>query len=89
MNLIHELIKGVLIAILYFETTKLNDTTVHNTMFFAGLYLIIIIAANMIGVDISIVTNAFVTKTIFTLVDERITKPDEDKNSKTAQSTQT
>jgi hypothetical protein len=79
MELLQIFLKGLFIAILYFETTKANDTTFENLVNFSTLYTIMIYSAMILGVDANIVSNAFITKTIFTLVDERIRKTDEPK----------
>lgn len=79
MDITNEIIKGLLLALLYFEITKANDTTFENVFSFATFYTIMIIGAYLVGMDLIIVTNAFVTKTIFTLIDERIKRSDETK----------
>jgi hypothetical protein len=71
-------LKGLLLAILYFEITKANDTTLENTMLFVSLYIAMIIGANLASIDTNVVTSAFLTKTIFTLVDERIRRKNND-----------
>lgn len=75
----YTLAKGIIIALLYFETTKANDTTLLNTIIFTSFYMIMMTGAELLGMDSNVVTNAFITKTIFTLVDERIKKPEESK----------
>jgi hypothetical protein len=76
----YTLAKGIIIALLYFETTKANDTTLLNTIIFTSFYMIMMTGAELLGMDSNVVTNAFITKTIFTLVDERIKKPEEPKS---------
>jgi len=72
MLLIATVVKGFIIALLYFETTRLNDTTLLNSVLFISFYTLMIGGAEILGIDPNIVTNAFITKTVFTLVDERI-----------------
>ena len=67
-----QLLKGVILAILYLEITKTNDTTVTNIISFTFFYAVMIFCAMITKSDLSVVTNAFITKTIFTLIDERI-----------------
>lgn len=69
-------LRGLLLAVLYFEITRANDTSVPNIMLFTSLYIIMVIGANLANIDTNVVTTAFFTKTIFTLVDERIRKRD-------------
>ena len=69
-----------LISLLYLEITKSNDTTAKNVFLFTSFYVIILHGAYVVGIDPNVVTTAFITKTIFTLIDERIKrKPDEKK----------
>ena len=67
-----ELLKGVLLAILYLEITKTNDTNLKNIISFTFYYGVMIFCAMVTNTNLSIVTNAFITKTIFTLIDERV-----------------
>lgn len=66
------IMNGFILALLYFEVTKANDTTPKNIFLFVSFYIIIFNGALFIGIDPNVVTTAFVTKAIFTLVDERI-----------------
>lgn len=72
-------VTGIIISLLYFEVTLVNDTTFQNISLFTLLYLVLIFCAHLTNTDTSIVTNAFITKAVFTLVDERIKQPDEKK----------
>ena len=76
--LITEFVKGLFLGILYLQTTQANDTTFENIASFAFFYILMVLGGLLTGIDRSAVTNAFLTKTIFTLVDERI-KRDETK----------
>lgn len=69
---VSELFKGVLLAFLYLEITKTNDTTFKNIFLFTFYYGIMIFCAMITNTSLSVVTNAFITKTIFTLIDERV-----------------
>lgn len=69
---LQQLIKGVLIAILYFEFTKPKDTNFKNIMLFTSFYISMIFGAKLSDIDPNIITSAFLSKTVFTLVDERI-----------------
>jgi hypothetical protein len=72
-----KIFKGLLLSLLYFEITKANDTTVKNVVLFAAFYLSMIYGAILVGIDENVVTSAFLTKTVFTLIDERIKRHDE------------
>lgn len=74
-----EVIKGILLAFVYFEVTNANDTTFYNMGMFTVFYIILILFAKIIDIDTTIITNAFVTKAVFTLVEERIRKKSDDK----------
>jgi hypothetical protein len=76
-----DLIKGVILSLLYFEITKANDTTIHNVALFASFYLSMIYGATITGIDPNVITSAFLTKTVFTLVDERIKRKANDSES--------
>lgn len=73
-----EVVKGILLALLYFEITNANDTTLGNIALFTLFYTIMVVGARLINMDTQIITNAFVTKAIFTLVDERIRRKEPD-----------
>lgn len=73
-RLLFESVKGFLLAILYFAITKANDTTVRNVSLFVVFYIIFVSAAILTKINTDVVTTAFLTKTIFTLIDERIKK---------------
>ena len=76
-GLLQQFLKGILIAVLYFEITKANDTNFGNVILFTAFYLSMIYGAILTGIDPNVITSAFLTKTVFTLVDERIKRPDE------------
>jgi hypothetical protein len=76
-EILNSIIKGFVLSILYFETTQMNDTTPKNIFLFISFYVIISNSATLVEIDPNVVTTAFVTKTIFTLIDERIRKKDE------------
>jgi len=77
-EILFDIFKGFLLALVYFEITNANDTTFRNIVLFVGLYVIMIISARIANIDPTIVTNAFVTKAVFTLVDERIKQKKEE-----------
>jgi len=74
--------KGIILALLYFEVTRTNDTTFENIGIFTGFYVIIAICGSFVGIDKNMITNAFLSKAIFTLVDDRIRKKDPNENGK-------
>jgi hypothetical protein len=71
---ITQLIKGIVLSLLYLQITKANDTTMENITLFVSFYLAMIYGATITGIDENVITSAFLTKTVFSLVDERIKK---------------
>jgi hypothetical protein len=59
---------------LYFEITKANDTSFKTVFLFTVFYTAMTTGAFILSVDPNVVTTAFITKTIFTLIDERVKK---------------
>lgn len=80
-EIVETLIRGILISLLYFEITKANDTTLYNISLFTMFYSLMIYGAMVTDINPTVITSAFLTKTVFTLVDERIRKK-EDKETK-------
>jgi hypothetical protein len=76
------LLKGIVIAFLYFETTLENDTTFKNIFLFTFFYMVMIYAGMITGIESNVITGAFLTKTIFTLIDSRIKQQDKKDNKK-------
>ena len=76
-GLILQILKGLVIGILYLEVTKANDTTFQNIAMFVCFYVVMVNGAYLSGIDPNIVTNAFITKAVFTLVDERVKRQKE------------
>lgn len=76
---ISEIIKGSFIALLYLQITLTNDTTVKNIASFTFFYLLMVYGAIISGIPENAITTAFLTKTVFTLIDERIKRKDLDK----------
>lgn len=77
------LIKGIVLSLLYLQITKANDTTLENISLFTSFYLAMVYGATMTDIDPNVITSAFLTKTVFTLVDERIKrKPDDNESTK-------
>lgn len=80
---ISEIIKGAFIAFLYLQITLTNDTTLENIAKFTFFYLLMVYGALISDIQTSAITTAFLTKTVFTLIDERIKKKDLDKEQDT------
>lgn len=76
-ELLIQIVKGLIIGLLYFEITKTNETTFQNLLMYTFFYVVMIYGAKLSGLDPMVVTNAFMTKTIFTLVDERVKRKEE------------
>ncbi len=68
----NDILKGLLLSILYLQLTLANDTNIYNISQYTFFYIILIFCARLVDIDPNIITHAFITKTIFTLVDERI-----------------
>lgn len=79
-DILQHIIKGLFIAVLYFEFTKTNDTNLKNIVMFTAFYISMIIGAQITNIDPNVITSAFLSKTVFTLVDERIRKKETIKN---------
>jgi uncharacterized integral membrane protein len=79
-NILSEVLKGLVIAIIFFEVTQSNDTTVENIILFVAFYLCMILCAMLANIDTNVITGAFLTKTVFTLVDERIKRNNKKNN---------
>ena len=81
-----QILKGIILSIIYYEITKAKDTSFENIFMFTSFYIIMVNAAILIDVDPNIIVNSFITKCIFTIVDERLKKTTLDnensKNSK-------
>lgn len=71
-NILSIVLTGFVLGLLYFETTKVNDTTFENLIMFTSFYTIANITSKILNIDDKVITNAFITKTIFTLIDERV-----------------
>ena len=78
--LIH-LIKGFVLSVIYLEITKANDTTIQNIVLFTSFYLTMIYGATITGIKPDVITSAFLTKTVFTLIDERIKRKNNDNDN--------
>lgn len=81
-HIVQLMFRGALLGVLYLQITQANDTTPYNVILFALLYGVMFTGAHAAGIDPNVVTTAFVTKTVFTLVDERIKKKDNFTNLK-------
>lgn len=79
--IIGDIIKGIVLAFIYLEITKANDTNLYNVITFTIFYIIMMNGSYLLKMDPNVVTNAFLTKAIFTLIDERIKKKNPELNS--------
>lgn len=68
------IMRGVFLGLTYFTVTKAHDTTFENIIKFTLFYVVLSVCAYLVDIEMRVVTSAFVTKSIFTLVDERINK---------------
>ena len=76
--LIQHILKGLILAGVYFEITKAHDTTPENILYFTLFYISMVAGASLTNIDPNVVTSAFLTKAVFTLVDERIKRKKEE-----------
>jgi hypothetical protein len=77
-----DLLKGLFIGTLYLQITGADETTLENIARFAFFFIVMVNGARFIGIDQTVVANAFISKTIFTLVEDRIKKKDVDNDIK-------
>ncbi len=76
LDVFNSILRGIFISILYLQVTQANDTNLKNVLVFAFFYTVMFNGAKIAGIDPVIITNAFLTKTVFTLVDDRIKRPE-------------
>jgi hypothetical protein len=69
------LVRGLLLASLYLLLTVADDFTVKNLINYTIFYVVMTNGAEIADLDPKIVTTAFLTKTVFTLIDDKI-KPE-------------
>lgn len=74
MKVVTEVLQGIVLSLLYFEVTKANDLNFYNIFVFTTFFVFLTNGAVLVGIDPKIVLNAFITKAIFVLLDERIKK---------------
>lgn len=79
MDLIQDIIKGLVIGILYTFITRENDTSIKNIVMFIILFITLSNGARLAGIDQNVVLTAFITKSVFTVVDQRVKKYTEKK----------
>lgn len=70
--LLKEFVKGFVLACLYVFITKEDDTNISNILKYSTYFFVLILLFLSVGVNSDIITSAFISKTIFTIVDERI-----------------
>jgi hypothetical protein len=85
-TLFRELIKGLFLACLYVFVTKDDDTTLSNILKYTTYFFILILSFLSVGFNADIIASAFISKTIFIIIDERI-KSSNPKNKDILQTT--
>jgi hypothetical protein len=65
-------LRGAALGLLYLSATQADDTNLRNIILFTVFYLSMFYGANYLGFDVKIITTAFITKTVFTLIDDRL-----------------
>lgn len=78
--LAQQIARGIVIGILYLFITQANDMSLENVVLFVFVYLVMVNGASVAGIDPNVITTAFLTKTVFTVVDERIKRKQEVKD---------
>jgi hypothetical protein len=73
------LLRGLFLSVIYLSVTTADDMSLLNILKFSIFYLMFIFISSSIGIDQNVVTSAFTTKIIFTLIDQRINKNREEK----------
>jgi hypothetical protein len=75
-------LRGIFLSIIYLGVTVADDMSLTNIIKFSVFYVIFLTVSSNIGIDPKVVTSAFTTKIIFTLLDQRLNKNEEDKKQK-------
>lgn len=73
-TLLIEFVKGFFLSLIYLTLTEADDTNLQNILVFTLSYVVLLNSAKAVTIDPNFVTNAFITKTIFTLIDQRVNK---------------
>jgi hypothetical protein len=73
-TLFFEFLKGLFLSLMYLTLTEADDTNIQNILVFSVSYVVLLNSAKFVTIDPNFVTNAFITKTIFTLIDQRVNK---------------
>lgn len=76
-----DVMRGLFMAFLYLQMTVADDTTVENLAYIAFFYTAMTTSARILGYSENVVVNAFITKMIFTVVDEQIRAKKVEKNN--------
>lgn len=77
------LLRGIVLAFLYFYFTKANDTNPYNIFVFTSFFFVMSICAKISDLNDSVVTTAFFSKIIFTMIETVKFKEKEIKESST------
>lgn len=72
-------LRGVFLSLIYLSVTTADDMTISNIIKFTLFYVVFLSVSNNIGIDPTVVTSAFTTKIIFTLLEQRLNKNKEEK----------
>lgn len=76
-------LRGAALGLLYLSVTQADDTSLRNIILFTVFYITMFYGAGYLGFDVKIITTAFITKTVFTLIDERMRPQKEDTDKQT------
>ena len=73
-SLIKKTMTGIVIAFCFFESTLTNDTTFYNVLLFTAFYIGLSYVAVLVDIPETVVLGAFLTKMVFTTIDQRLIK---------------
>ena len=71
-SLIKEILIGVFISLIYLQATSEEDTDITHIFSIALTYVLLKYIADYVDINPDLITNAFITKTIFTIIDVRL-----------------
>ncbi len=63
------LLRGLVLSILYFYFTKANDSNIYNVVVFTSFFFVMTISAKISDLNDNVVTTAFFSKIIFTMIE--------------------
>lgn len=71
-NLMKEILIGIFISLIYLQATSAEDTDITHIFSITLSYVLLKYVADYVDINPDLITNAFITKTIFTIIDVRL-----------------